>query len=368
MRNYLLRGGFRPRAAVAAGAVALLGAGVEVPASRADLASQLSAAHSREAQLRSGIGSDSSAIGAFEGRMADIRARLDAISQVFFFERRQLASLRGQLAAARSEQALMAQRLAYGRQLLASQLVADYEGDRPDLVSVVMSSRGFADLLERADRAKRISQANQHTINAVAGEQRVLTAASNRLAVLEAHQRRVFDAELIQRDEVLRLRAALIERERPYRAARARRQAELSSLRTREAALAKRLAAVDPTAALAAGVAPGTIGSFAAHGGNTGFFPAPGTDYSAGVEPVLAARLDALGRALGLHLIGISGYRSPQHSVEVGGFANDPHTRGQASDTPGVEGVPEAVLNRFGLTRPFPGPAEADHIQLSGSA
>jgi hypothetical protein len=26
--------------------------------------------------------------------------------------------------------------------------------------------------------------------------------------------------------------------------------------------------------------------------------------------------------------------------------------------------VPEATLNQFGLTRPFPGAAEADHIQL----
>jgi hypothetical protein len=52
----------------------------------------------------------------------------------------------------------------------------------------------------------------------------------------------------------------------------------------------------------------------------------------------------------------------------VGGFPNDPHTRGQASDTPGVEGVPEATLNRFGLTRPFGGAAEANHIQLVGSA
>ncbi len=69
------------------------------------------------------------------------------------------------------------------------------------------------------------------------------------------------------------------------------------------------------------------------------------------------------GRSLQLQLVGISGYRSRQHSVEVGGFANDPHTRGMASDTPGVEGVPEATLNRFCLTRPFPGPAEADHIQ-----
>jgi hypothetical protein len=101
--------------------------------------------------------------------------------------------------------------------------------------------------------------------------------------------------------------------------------------------------------------------------GEYGFFPAAGTNYSVGEEPQIAARLNTLGKALHLHLIGISGYRTPQHSVEVGGFANDPHTRGEASDTPGVEGVPEATLNRFGLTRPFPGAAEADHIQLAGS-
>ena len=104
-----------------------------------------------------------------------------------------------------------------------------------------------------------------------------------------------------------------------------------------------------------------------AHGGSTGFFPAPGTNYAVNQEPVIAARLDALGKALGLHLIGVSGYRTPQHSVEVGGFANDPHTRGEASDTPGVEGVPEGTLEQFGLTRPFGGAAEADHIQLLGS-
>lgn len=99
-----------------------------------------------------------------------------------------------------------------------------------------------------------------------------------------------------------------------------------------------------------------------------GFFPAAGTDYRSGVEPQLAARLNRLGKALRLHLIGVSGARTPAHSVEVGGFANDPHTRGQASDTPGIESVPETVLRRFGLTRPFPGAQEADHIQLLGGA
>ena len=97
--------------------------------------------------------------------------------------------------------------------------------------------------------------------------------------------------------------------------------------------------------------------------GEFGFFPAAGTNYSVGEEPIIAARLETLGRALQLHSIGISGYRTPQHSVAVGGFPDDHHPRGEASDTPGVEGVPEATLEQFCLTRPFGGAREADHIQ-----
>jgi Peptidase M15 len=141
-------------------------------------------------------------------------------------------------------------------------------------------------------------------------------------------------------------------------------QGTLQKIQAREAA-----ANAVPTSGTLGGPGPGvTNAPFAAHGGSTGFFQAPGTNYTEGVEPIIAARLDRLGKALGLHLIGISGYRTPQHSIEVGGFADDPHTRGEASDTPGVEGVSEATLEQFGLTRPFGGAAEADHIQLLGSA
>ena len=99
-----------------------------------------------------------------------------------------------------------------------------------------------------------------------------------------------------------------------------------------------------------------------------GFVDTPGTNYTVGEEPILAQRLNALAKALGVTLTGISGYRTPQHSVEVGGFADDPHTRGDASDTQGAQGIPEATLEKFGLTRPFSGAAEADHIQLLAAA
>jgi hypothetical protein len=107
-----------------------------------------------------------------------------------------------------------------------------------------------------------------------------------------------------------------------------------------------------------------------------GFIADPGTSQLEGELPTLTAALNALGKALGVTIYGISGYRSPAHSVAVGGFANDPHTQGKAEDI-GVDSllrssaaqISGAELARFGLYRPFdpsddPGNSEVNHIQL----
>jgi hypothetical protein len=110
--------------------------------------------------------------------------------------------------------------------------------------------------------------------------------------------------------------------------------------------------------------------------GGPGFVADPGTIQNVGQLPLLTSRLDALGRALGVTIYGISGYRTPAHSVAVGGFADDPHTKGLAEDI-GVGSllrssaaqISEAELARFGLYRPFdpsgdPNNTEVNHIQL----
>jgi hypothetical protein len=110
--------------------------------------------------------------------------------------------------------------------------------------------------------------------------------------------------------------------------------------------------------------------------GGPGFIADPGTSQTEGQLPMLTAQLNALGKALGLTIYGISGYRTPAHSVAVGGFADDPHTKGQAEDI-GVNSllrssaaqISEAQLAQFGLYRPFdpsddPNNSEVNHIQL----
>jgi hypothetical protein len=107
-----------------------------------------------------------------------------------------------------------------------------------------------------------------------------------------------------------------------------------------------------------------------------GFVADPGTIQSVGQLPVLTARLGQLAKALDVVIYGISGYRTPAHSVAVGGFANDPHTKGEAEDI-GVNSllrssaaqISESQLAQYGLYRPFdpsdnPSNTEVNHVQL----
>jgi hypothetical protein len=107
-----------------------------------------------------------------------------------------------------------------------------------------------------------------------------------------------------------------------------------------------------------------------------GFVADPGTIQDLGELPELTTQLNALAQALGITIYGISGYRTPAHSVAVGGYADDPHTKGEAEDI-GVNSllrssaaqISEQELARYGLYRPFdpsddPSNTEVNHVQL----
>jgi chromosome segregation ATPase len=366
---------FAPTAIALAAIVAATAAVVTGSAgasSSGSLEGRIAAEQSRAGELHAGISSDNHQIAGFQGDINDLQARLGALESSLTREQSQLARLKGELQAARTQMAALQVQLAHDKQVLVAQVVASYEAPPPSIASVVLEAHGFADLIERFDDLRAIAAENAQATTRVAAEHAAVTVQAARLTELEARQQRDTSAVLVQRDEVAQLHLAMVNRQLSYIHARDQKSSELSTLRSHEQSLEHELASIQARELAASGNAlayTGPVGPInLSTDGEYGFFPAAGTNYSVGEEPQIAARLNTLGKALHLHLIGISGYRTPQHSVEVGGFANDPHTRGEASDTPGVEGVPEATLNRFGLTRPFPGAAEADHIQLAGSA
>jgi hypothetical protein len=363
-----------PRLRYAIALFALLATTAATPAlagqSQGALESGISASSSKEGALKAAIAADSHTIDGFQGSIDNLHARLSALESSLAIERGLLGHLKSQLHGARAHLASLVGELAHDRQVLVAQVVAAYESPPPSIVTVILDAHGFGDLIERLDDLKAIGQENATATTRVIVTKAAVTKETQRLAVLVASQQRETTAVLVQRDEVAHLHLALLDHQLAYVHARDRKSAELGELSAHRASLEKELSRLQVSVYNSQQQSFTTAFPIGGGGpsGEYGFFQAPGTNYSVGVEPILVQRLNTLGKALHLHLIGISGYRTPQHSVEVGGFANDPHTRGEASDTPGVEGVPESILEKFGLTRPFPGPAEADHIQLLGSA
>jgi peptidoglycan hydrolase CwlO-like protein len=332
------------------------------------LESKIGSSRSKEGQVRAGIHSDSTRIAGFQGNIDDLQTRLSALESSLSVERNLLDSIRSQLSVARTQLATLQVQLAHDRRVLVAQVVSSYESPPPDIATVILQAHGFADLIERVDDLRAISRENASATTNVIETQKSVTVQAKHLAALESTHTQETRAVQVQRDEVAELHLTLVKRQLEFIHARDEKSSELESLESHKHSLEHELSHVQASELAASGSFSGPIGEFTGTPeGDYGFFPAAGTNYSVGEEPALAEHLNTLGKALHLHLIGISGYRSPQHSVEVGGFANDPHTRGEASDTPGVEGVSEGTLAQFGLIRPFPGAAEADHIQLLGS-
>lgn len=356
--------------AVAVVAAAALHAGP----SAASLLDRYQSGQSKASQLRSKIKSETNRINGYEGSISSLQSRLDVVQRTVDTQEQLLATVTDDLAAARQRLVRLRATYARDRAALAAQLRARYESPPPTIVNVVVDSRGFDDLINGVRDLTTVERHNVQTTEAVAAARAAVQAQTVRLTRVQARRRRATAAVLAERDQIAQLKASIVERKLAVQRAKDADTATLSALHKK---LVHEAAVLDAQAARAQALSGGAVvgppggctnGPFVPHGGEYGFFQAPGTDYSVNQEPIIAARLDQLGKALQLHLEGISGYRSPQHSVEVGGFADDPHTKGMASDTPGVEGVPEATLNEFCLTRPFGGASEADHIQLAGTA
>ena len=82
-------------------------------------------------------------------------------------------------------------RLARARMLLSRQLLSNYEQSKPNLVSVVLESNGFTDLLDKIAYLRDAQQAQQAVIKITTVAKEQADAAATRLAALEASVRQI---------------------------------------------------------------------------------------------------------------------------------------------------------------------------------
>lgn len=298
---------------------------------------KLDATQQRAGRVRSALHGDQARISAYQARIDELQKQLAPLDDSLDADAADLKRLQADLRSTRADLVRLRAAAVRDQRVLAAQLVAQYEAPRPGLVDVAVEAKGFPDLLSRVGQLKQIAARNADVTSRVRTSRAAAARQSTRLAGLAEHQRAIVATETAKRDAIAHLKLQVVEQQVSVVKARNAKSDKLAGLRASRATLTHQLVKAQRAAAATYG---GSFSGGTVPSAGFGFFPATGTNYSMADEPKIAAHLQTMAKALHLHLIGLSGYRTPAHSVEVGGFANDPHTRGQASDTPGLEGVP----------------------------
>jgi murein DD-endopeptidase MepM/ murein hydrolase activator NlpD len=186
------------------------------------------------------------------------------------------------LTAARNRLAQLQAFEAHGERVLAAQLVNSYESDRPDLVTVVLESTGFQNLLERLTFATRIQKQNVRIVTAVRTARREVAAQAIRLGALEVRQQALTTQVLAERNSLAGAQTVLLRKRIVAARARDAKAGQLANVRGQVAGLQHQLSqALAAQAARAAAVSQSQAGSSgvpapSASVGSNGFvFPLP---------------------------------------------------------------------------------------------
>lgn len=249
---------FRAAAVTAAVTSAMLGTSL-VPMSSGDLQSQIDASRSSAESLQSQINAETARIQQTAGGIADAERRLNAVQATLSAREAQLRQVQDQLIAARDRLVQLENRLQQATQALAANLVASYENSPPDLVSVILSSRGFKDLLEKVNFMRRIGHQDAQIVGTTRTARAEVFAEAKRLAALEQRDRTLTDQVLAQRNQVAAIRAALLGRQIQQVSARSSDRAKLAGLNDRLHKLEAKAAAEARAAAASGNAAVGGI-------------------------------------------------------------------------------------------------------------
>jgi len=152
-------------------------------------------------------------VDALQGTIDGLQRRQDRLQSALDVKRRELGETQGELRDVRARLVRLRTRLADARELLAARLVELYKSDEPDMVSVVLSSDGFAELLENGAYLQRIGEQDKSIITAVRDAKLEAAAETKRLDTLERRQQAIADEIYQRRNEVARARIA-VERKR----------------------------------------------------------------------------------------------------------------------------------------------------------
>jgi murein DD-endopeptidase MepM/ murein hydrolase activator NlpD len=200
-------------------------------------------------------------IRSLQGEINGLQQRQDRVQNELNTKQAELDSIRNRLQIAQDRLTRLRAHLKTAQRVLAARLVALYKDDEPDMVTVVLDSNGFADLLDRADFLSRISSQDHRIITAVRDLKAQVTTQVHNLSGLERQAAAAANAIRIRRDEIAAAKGAIVSRQSDLVAARDKRAGALRQIRASRHDLEGQLSKLQAKQiqAISGGVAAGPI-------------------------------------------------------------------------------------------------------------
>jgi septal ring factor EnvC (AmiA/AmiB activator) len=216
------------------------------------LNTQLGGVQAHEHTLAASIAGLSQLISSLDGQIALVESREAAVRSDLARERAELASVQRAQTRERHLLSVLRQRLARARMLLARQLVSNYEQAKPNLVSVVLESAGFKDLLDKLTFLRDAQKQQQAIIAITKSAKARADAAARHLAALEATDRQITVATGQRVRALAGMNLLLHSKQAALQQARSVKQQALGATRARGAALRSQIARIEAAQAAAA--------------------------------------------------------------------------------------------------------------------
>jgi septal ring factor EnvC (AmiA/AmiB activator) len=240
----------RSAATAVAVAGALAGLSAVPLASSADpslstLNSELGQQQSRQQHLQDSLSGLSRVIGSLSGQISLVQSREAAVQTQLAQDQAALASSQAALAREERLLAILRARLHRAQTRLARQLVSSYESDNPDLVTVVLESNGFNDLLSKITYLRDAEHQQQSIITVTRDAKRQADAAALHLAKLEATERQITADTAIHARELAGMNSLLQSKRSALRQAQAVQQAALSATKSHASQLQSEISRIE---------------------------------------------------------------------------------------------------------------------------
>src|SRR5215207_518723 len=174
----------------------------------------------RERVLASDVSGYTRKINSLQGDITVLQTKQVRLQAGLDRKRAELARIQEDLRRERLRLARLRARLAEARAALSKRLVELYKADQPDLVTVVLESNGFADLLERTEFMQRVSHQDARIIGIVVKAKAEATATAKRLDKLEKRAVLVTDKIADEVAQVAAVKGQLVDRRGRYADAR----------------------------------------------------------------------------------------------------------------------------------------------------